>query len=177
MNSETFKPATFRFKFSDTFQTELNAFAQLHRYDNRHCFKEAWEVWVERRDSLVSIECERLKNAGYIGNPIDKMYKSARYYFRKKKNTTEKPKQRRKYVSLEQSMIELMDEHVLLLARNQNFKPSNAFDNFCDEYQKEITDEITRLYTQKYLTESEISEKIKKTYKNRYFQKIKSTQC
>lgn len=171
---EKFQPATFRFKFTQEFQEQLNAFAKLHRFDNRHDFKEAWTKWVETHSSLVDDECKMLKGAGYNGSPIDKMYKSARYYFRKKSDTKDEPKKRRKYVSLAQTMIELMDNHIMDGCRRTDFKPSNAFDNFCENFDSEITEEITRLFTQKNLTQSEISEKFKKTYKNRYFQRVKS---
>ena len=171
-----FQPTTFRFKFSEEFQEHLNAFAKLHRYDNRHDFKESWAKWIDDQSSLVDSECNTLKKTGYNGSPIDKMYKSARYYFRKKSDTKDQPKKRRKYVSLDQRMIDLMDTHIMDWCRRADFKPSYAFDDFCEKYDNQITDEITRLFTQKGLTESDISEKFKKTYKNRYFQKVKS-QC
>ena len=168
------KPATFRFKFTNEFQEELNAFAKLHRFDNRADFKDAWEKWTQNNETLVEKECGILKSAGYKGLPINKMYKSARYYFRTKKDEKNEPKKRRTYVSLASEMIILMDEHLMESLRNADFKPSIAFDTFCEKFTKEISDEITRLYTQKNLNKSEISEKFKKTYKNRYFQKIKS---
>ena len=171
---DAFKPTTFRYKFTSEFQKELHAFAQLHRFDNRHCFKEAWNVWLERFKNLVYSESNLLKESGYNGNPQDKMYKSARYYFRKKKNTTTEPKERRTYVSLDSKIIESMDNHILVSLRCHDFKPSSAFDDYCERYKNDITKEITRLYTQKNLSETEIAVKFKKTFKNRYFQKIKS---
>lgn len=125
---------------------------------------------------MIDNECKRLKSEGYVGSPTDKMYKSARYYFRKRSNAKEKPKKRRKYVSLDPTMITLMDEHIYTRSRLPDFKPAIAFDNFCDSFRNQITNEITRLYTLKSLSESEISDKFKKTYKNRYYQTIKS-QC
>ena len=171
---ETFKAATFRYKFTPNFQKELHEFAQLHRFDNRQCFKEAWTKWIETFTTLVETESKLLKDSGYVGNPHDKMYKSARYYFRKKKNTKDEPKQRRTYVSLNNNVIEAMDNHIFLLSRRNNFKPSSAFDDFCDTHKNEITDEVKRLYTEKNLSKTDIAMKFKKTYKNRYFQKIKS---
>lgn len=171
-----FQPTTFRFKFTPEFQNELNAFAQLHRFDNRHDFKDAWEKWTHDHSALIDNESKKLKGQGYEGSPTDKMYKSARYYFRKKPTTKDEPKKRRKYVSLDSSMISLMDDHIVESSRRADFKPAIAFDNFCDNFRTEITNEITRLYTLKSLSEKEISEKFKKTYKNRYFQTIKS-QC
>lgn len=171
---ETFKPPTFRYKFTPEFQKELHAFAQLHRFDNRHCFKEAWTIWIEKYKNLVNSESQLLKESGYNGNPLDKMYKSARYYFRKKKNTATEPKERRAYVSLDSNIIESMDNHIFLCLRRIDFKPSLAFHDYCEKFKHDITNEITRLYTQKNLSKTEIAVKFKKTFKNRYFQKIKS---
>lgn len=173
INNKAEQLLTFRFKFTPDFQSELDRFAKLHRYDNRHDFKDAWNVWLEENRKLVDNECEILNNAGYNGSPQDKMYKSARYYFRKKSDHQEKPKKRRKYVSLENSMIILIDNHIMESVRNAAFKPSVAFDVFCKKFTNEITREITRLYTFENLTKDQISEKFKKTYKNRYFQKFK----
>lgn len=165
--------AIFRFKFTSYFQSILDNFAKLHRFDNRHDFKDAWNIWIDANSKSVDNECQILKDNGYIGSPQDKMYKSARYYFRKKNNNRAKPKTRRKYVSLKNNMIELMDNHIMESVRNPTFKPSMAFDIFCKEYSIEITHEITRLYSFENLSKDEISEKFKKTYKNRYFQKFK----
>jgi len=164
---------TFRFKFTDQFQEELNAFSKLHRYDNRHDFKNAWHIWLEENSSIVENESKILKAHGYSGYPPDKMYKSARYYFRKKSDKSKDPKRRRKYISLENNMITLIDNHIMNSVRSATFKPSTAFDLFCKKFSREITTEIIRLYSHENMNESEISTKFKKTYKNRYFQKFR----
>ena len=80
---------------------KLHAFAQLHRFDNRHIFKEAWEKWCTDNETSIGTEIQVLEKNGYKGPALDKMYKSARYYFRKKKNNENEPKKRRRYVSVD----------------------------------------------------------------------------
>jgi hypothetical protein len=78
----------YRYKFTDKFMNELYIFAKVHQYDHRKVFKEAWEVWLEENNTIVASEEKRIIELGYSGNIIEKMFKSARYYFRKK--STEK---------------------------------------------------------------------------------------
>ena len=78
----------FRHKFSDEFTVSLSKFAKIHQYDHRSDFKEAWATWTDDNEDLVATETRRLTNNGYEGDILDKMCKSARYYYRKK--STEK---------------------------------------------------------------------------------------
>ena len=74
----------YRYKFIEEFTNELYKFSKIHQYDHRKDFKEAWNIWVEDNQGFVDEEVRRLSNLGYDGDIIDKMFKSARYYFRKK---------------------------------------------------------------------------------------------
>ena len=173
-NNNPEAPLTFRFKFTPEFTAQLFEFAQLHRYDNRQYFKEAWEVWSKKNENDIESEISRLTHNGYTGSVIDKMYKSARYYFRKKKTTSTEPKERRRYVNVDSEMIETMDDHITDWSRRTDFKPAIAFSDFCETYKSLLEKEVLRLYTKENLTTREIPEKLKKTYKNRYFQKVKA---
>ena len=96
------------------------------------------------------------------------MYKSARYYFKNKyysKRET-KEKKRRKYIAQDRDFLYIIDEHVETAIEN-NIKPSNAFERFITSYEKEYNAEKQRLT--EFLSEDNIKQKIKKTYKNRYF--------
>jgi hypothetical protein len=156
----------FRFKFTPDFTSHLLSFAKLHQYDDRITYKEEWIRWTQNNDSLVDDECSRMKGLGYDGNVLDKMYKSGRYYFRKK--TTQEPKQRRKYVSIDKDVIEAMDYHILQNYGTPLFKPSASYEQFCHEYSQLLDEEYNRLITEN-LTRDDVNSKIKKTYKNRYF--------
>ena len=166
-------PSTFRFEFSPEFATILYQFAQLHRFDNRHIFKEAWEEWRKLHENEIADEITLLKSNGYNGSVLDKMYKSARYYFRKKTPGKVEPKERRKYVSIDTNVIEVMDSHIMDWCRRADFKPATAFSDFCVSQKSLLEKEVSRLYNEENLNSHEIPSKLKKTYKNRYFQKVK----
>jgi|AntAceMinimDraft_10_1070366.scaffolds.fasta_scaffold06465_4 hypothetical protein len=157
----------FRFKFSDEFANQLYPFAKLHQYDDRHTYKEEWTRWLMNNDELIDTEVGRLKGLGYDGDIIGKMYKSGRYYFRKKTSSKD-AKVRRKYISLEHDMIDAMDEHINTNYYLPCFKPSIAYEQFCMEYENLVNDETERLLQEELVAE-DIYSKLKKTYKNRYF--------
>ena len=77
---------TFRFEFSKGFIDELSRFSKVHQFDERRAYKEAWQKWKSNPeiDEIISFEVRRLEEIGYKGDIEDKMFKSGRYYFRKK---------------------------------------------------------------------------------------------
>ena len=172
MNQE--QPSTFRFKFTPEFAEIMFAFAQLHRFDNRHDFKEAWTKWTTENAEAIASESKYLQSNGYTGSVNDKMYKSARYYFRKKKTEKTEPKKRRRYVSVDSEIISTMDDHIMDWCRRKDFKPATAFSNFCENNRNQLEKEVLRLYSEENLPEKDIPTKLKKTYKNRYFQIVKA---
>jgi|UniRef100_A0A6C0CIS5 hypothetical protein len=157
----------FRFKFSNEFNSNLLSFAKLHQHDDRNTYKDNWNLWIKSNDENIDEECQRLRRLGYEGNIIDKMFKSGRYYYRKK-TTQKEPKQRRKYISIESDVIENMDKHIEQHFDSPTFKPSSAFDMFVNDFNDLIEEETNRLL-EKDLSNSDIKLKFKKTYKNRYF--------
>jgi hypothetical protein len=148
---------------------ELYKFSKVHQYDHRHDFKEAWKIWVEENNDLVDSEIRRLTNLGYDGDIIDKMFKSARYYFRKKSTEKKSAALRRDYISVNKDLINAMDEHIRTEIYNDDYKPSDAFDKFCKS-NIDLLKENIAIICKNGLTDAEdIKRKIKKTYKNRYF--------
>jgi len=159
----------FRFKFTDDFTNELYKFSKIHQYDHRKDFKEAWEIWIEENTDLVNEETRRLIEIGYEGDILDKMFKSARYYFRKKSSEKKLPKERRVYVGVQKGLLDSMDEHILNNINNDEYKPSSGFLSFCQEYTDVLKEEVANLCKSGISDNIEIKNKIKKTYKNRYF--------
>jgi len=159
----------FRYKFSDEFMKELYIFSKIHEYDNRKDFKDAWEIWVEDQNDMVTDEIRRLTNLGYEGDIMDKMYKSARYYFRKKTTEKKTPQKRCSYTGVEKEILDKMDEHIKTNITDDNYKPSIGFDNFCQENLDILKEEINNLLKNGITDPTEIKKKIKKTYQNRYF--------
>jgi hypothetical protein len=159
----------YRYKFTDDFTSELFKFSKIHQYDHRKDFKEAWEIWIEDKDEILNDEVRRLTNLGYDGDILDKMFKSARYYFRKKSTEKKEPAKRRIYVGSQKDLLEAMDEHIKSNIVSGDFKPSEGFDEFCKQNVGLLKEEIAVLCRAGLTDSNEIKSKIKKTYKNRYF--------
>lgn len=163
------KAPIFRFQFTEAFMEDLYKFAKIHQYDHRKDFKEAWNIWLEENEDLVQEETDRLNNLGYDGDILDKMFKSARYYFRKKSPVKAEPKQRRQYISVSHELLEAMDAHIRTNIGLANYQPKTGFIDFY-EANKRIIVQIFRSFFELNIKDGEfIQAKLKKTYKNRYF--------
>ena len=160
----------YRYKFSNDFMEKMYEFSKIHQYDDRKAFKEAWTTWIEDNNPDIDEEVRRLDALGYDGNIMDKMFKSARYYFRKKGTVKKEPKQRRIYVSCAKETLDAMDAHIIKSLTGENpCKPSDGFQDFCNQYHDVLKTEVHHLLAEKINDAEEIREKIKKTYKKRYF--------
>jgi hypothetical protein len=171
----------FRFKLSDEIMELITQFAKTYQHADRHAYKEAWQQWTTNQQEIVGSEIARLKHLGYDGDVLDKMFKAGRYYFRSK-TTTPAPapapaalvktddgeKRRRGYYVLNPDILRDMDAHITAQMNQHDFKPAKGFDQFCEHHKDLLRREIARLIQIPIATEK-IAEKIKKTYKNRYF--------
>ena len=159
----------YRYKFTEEYMSHLYEFSKIHQYDDRIRFKEAWNIWVEENKEKVEIEQRRLLHLQYEGDILDKMFKSARYYFRKKNTQKIQPKERRPYINVNKELLAKMDEHIQENATKKDYQPKSGFVSFCKDY-KEILQETIDKICEKGITDPVfIEEKMKKTYKNRYF--------
>lgn len=159
----------YRFKFTEEFMEELYKFSKIHQYDDRKDFKEAWKIWTEDNDEIIDEEMRRLLNLGYEGDVINKMFKSARYYFRKKSTEKKEPKQRRKYISVNRELLNAMDEHIEKQIYGVDYQPKTGFIEFCKDNEKILKETISGIFEKGVKDSDLIEDKIKKTYKNRYF--------
>ena len=114
---------------------ELYEFSKIQQYDERKDFKEAWKIWIEENEDIINQETLRLDNLGYKGNVIDKMFKSARYYFRNKSTDKKEPKQRRQYISVTRELLNAMDNHIEKNMFNEDYQPKTGFILFCKSIQ------------------------------------------
>jgi hypothetical protein len=121
---------------------------------------------------LVRTEIERLIQLGYEGDVIDKMFKSARYYFRKKSTAKVVPKQRRQYISINHNVLEAMDEHIKKNRKDSDYQPKNGFISFCKDNEIILKECIKTMMDNNVKDVELIENKLKKTYKNRYFMLI-----
>ena len=165
-----FEPTVYRFTFSKAFMMLLERVAENRRNDSLADFRRHWGIWKENHITEIQRETAELEARGYKGNMEQKMFKSARYYLRNKKKEKTAPKKRRKYISFRRPFLEDMDRHILDVAMVEQQKPAFAFNHFygSSEYNKCMEPERRRLNEQG-LEEGLIEDKIKKTYKNRYF--------
>ena len=108
------------------------------------------------------------------------MFKAGRYYFREKKQVVEvstnevsNDKKKRKYIVMNPEVILAMDQHLKNAMKQPDFKPAKDFVQFCEQNLEMLRREITSLKEQD-IEGDQIAEKIKKTYKNRYFNLTKA---
>jgi len=163
----------YRFKFTEEFMQELYTFSKIHQYDDRNDFKEAWMVWMKDQNELIIGEQERMISLGYHGDILDKMYKSARYYFRKKPVENKEPIKRRKYLSVSKELLDAMDQHIRKYMFDTIYQPKIGFELFCSETKEILKNAVIQICEQGITDSQVIQDKIKKTYKNRYFVIVK----
>jgi hypothetical protein len=195
-----------RFEFSGALVEHVTAFANLHQYDDRKMYKEAWTAWLAHDEiaTLLANEVTRLSALGYMGDVADKLFKSGRYYFRQKTcgfpnlslhaeplcpNLSLQPvgvrgAQRhgravgtsapRKYVLLNHQLLDAMDDHIDCGLRRDAYAytPASGFAEFCKLNINSYSSEVARL-SEIMPTGEAVHDKIKKTYKNRYFMMTK----
>ena len=168
----------FRYKLSDDINDALAQFTSLYRFNNRKDLKENWTKWCLENTVIIQEEERRLLNLGYTGNCVTKMFTSVRYYHIKKANEHKDTEQindnesssnkKRKYFTLDKKILVIIDDHIRANMENNNFKPANSFRDFTGIH-NEIIKETRDLFVSKGFTEEDFDIKLKKTYKNRYF--------
>ena len=139
------------FDYSDEFAKSLAEFANAHLEDTSKTFKAAWSLWRTENIDMITNEVRRMESAGYSGSVEDKMYFSARYYYRKKairnaqaKTDEEKPL-RKKYESTDSEILTQMNEHILsqiycIIGKNEiqceirELTPSKSFLHYCSQH-------------------------------------------
>ncbi len=146
----------------------LEDWVSIHKYDENEIFQEHWQFWCRSNEMTIENEREYLENKGCDKDIYDKMYKTVRYYLKNKSDTKTEPKKRRNYISLDKDFIEDIDSHIVNIG--YTIKPQKAYENFIinEHYNERIQETIDELKLYE-LNEDEITNKIKKTYKNRYF--------
>ena len=174
--TETVSGKTYRFKFSKDFLENLKEFTRIHKFDNAKVFKENFNEWKDENKDVIRREVLYMRNIGYEGDVIEKMYKSARYYFKNKSDEKVKPKKRRQYIGIDIILKDKMDEFIQnkLNGKGETPKPADAYTEFIENSSNKLilSSEKTRLISFG-LDEEGVNKKFKKTFKNRYFLKLK----
>lgn len=183
------KLQTNRYKFATEVTDMLSDFAKLHQYDGSKEYKEAWNNWIKEEEIGNKLEDEksRLIKMGMTNDVMSRLYKSSRYYYRKKPNNTNViPKERKKYVGFPVEVLRKMDAQIIReingsIDMNENdkiiskFTPANSFELYLKENPESINDLLTGTGENAEERRIEITmatNRLKKTYKNRFY-KIK----
>lgn len=177
-NETSRKTAVFRYKLEPHIVEAITLFAKIHEHNDRHEYKDSWKEWCEENNVMLDKEAKRLENLGFTGDAYDKFFKSGRYYFRNKKAAKVVPVERKKYVGLNRDTLRMMDSFISKISENDantdnKTSPAKAFNQFCDDHKEELAVQIESLVTEENMEINDINNKLKKTFKNRYFQKMK----
>ena len=149
----------FHFNPSEKCVQAIAEFSTKHREAKNKEFKSAWKSWIQDPDiaELFVEESRRLANTGYTGDLCEKLYFSARYYFRKKalnSKTQEERRARKPHEATDSALLsEMTNDIISQIQSNHNIRPAAAFEHYRRHHPLNERDE----------------EKIKKIYKNRVF--------
>lgn len=177
---------TNRYTYSNEVVERLSAFAKVHEYDERKEFKEAWTKWMEEPEIsvLISAEVARLAMSGLTGDIQDRMYKSARYYYRKKEEgvINTEPTIRKEYIGLPRSVLRSIDEHIYSEIKRSVMEngitskiavtAARSFTTYCKLHYEVISDMLSIDYNDPGSMREELkqaTDRLKKTYKNRFY--------
>ena len=142
----------FRYTFSDYMQSKMIQFSNLHKYDDRHAFKESFIEWKEVNKQLINEETNLLLEIGYIGDVEKKMFYSVKYYFSKLQSTQRvniKNKLKPKNLNFPNDEIMLMERFI---QTNPDEKPSVLYRDYIDIHQKENTIRLKKSFKNKHYT-------------------------
>jgi hypothetical protein len=184
---------THRFTFSNGCTEKLTEFAHRHETDDRKVFQRAWAEWIQTPDikTMIEEEIQTLTTAGFEGDVLDKMFKSARYYYRKKpvKDGPKEQKPRKKYERLDSEILEEMDQHIMTEIKQNTVlhrrsveqeeallsiraSPSVSFEKYCLLCKDNFLEQARLEFPDQDITKDQIKrivDKFKKTYKNRFY--------
>jgi len=179
---------TSRLAFSEEFASKIYTFSNTYCREHFKVFREKWNTWQTEHKEELDNEIEKIQSTG-IKNSIDeikeKIYTSARFYFRKQSKQQEKKqkqnerKNNKREVKLPpisktiKQTIEQFIQDKQQKIQNQK-KPIEIYREYCETYIKEINHEINRLrqITQVHtLNPQEISLKFKKAFHNYLYRK------
>tara|TARA_Y100000385_G_C12906717_1_gene556627 strand:+ start:151 stop:777 length:627 start_codon:yes stop_codon:yes gene_type:complete len=169
-----------RFDFSDDCKRVLENFSVSNQTADRKYFKEQWNILIKKEKELFETECNLLKERGFKGDPWDKLFKSARYYHRKKASfvKTKGLSQSRTYIKGSNALIQCVKIHINSIANlpskeDQQYTMSyqEALRNFLETNKEVLINELRQIKEKQGGLEENIGKKIKKRYKEQFYQK------
>jgi hypothetical protein len=177
----------FRFDFTSEVGNLLAKFSDEHETEKYNVFQSSWNSWInmEGVSDILTKECSRLREEGYTGDVWDKMYKSARYYYKKRgrsnKDKNSKTVERSAKIKFSERYLMKLNENIesqLNCNRSDNnvisLSNNDAFNEFCEVNKSEIVEEL-RLVKERYgELPKDIIKKLKKIFKNHFYNNRKN---
>ena len=178
---------TYRFILSNEMIEQLSNFAKIHQHDDRKTFKEEWDKWIKNDNitMLINKEIKQLSSNGCNKDIIDKMYKSARYYYRNKSIKEKNTNPRKTYEHTSKEIQEKMNAHIYnQIAQNSHYiekdtinekkickiSPAESFNNYLEENKHDLLKELSNNQNKVTREDCEnLIQKYKKIYKNRFY--------
>ena len=176
----------FRFDFSQNVKLMLADFANMNKGLSRKEFTEAWLKWVGHTTikTLLTSETNQMESDGFEGDVLDLMFKSVRYYHRKRqpeknKSTTISSGKHQNRFSRE--FLKQMDDYILIQIDDlknvdtvhgkeiNTLSQSVAYTQYCEVNQNNILSEFRLIKQQRGKLSDMMADKLKKTYKNRFY--------
>lgn len=168
--------------FSEEFSKVLHAFSKQHYEEPLKQFRQSWQAWISKSDIQTQMirEIERMRTNNFIGTDEEirqKIYTSARFYYRKKEKrakklasdlqkeqedkeqNTNKMSKHKPYIGFSKEFIQLMDneikDKILQKADTDDTKKTEAiklnqkkaFHTFTTAHVTEISEEFGKLKT------------------------------
>ena len=187
--------------FSEEFSYVLHKFSKEHYEEPLKTFRESWKAWISNNDiqTKMRTEIERMRTNNFTGTYEEitqKIYTSARFYYRKKEKRAkklaedskeqQKEKKPKPYIGFSKEFIQLMDneikEKILQKADTDDIKKTEAikmnqkqaFHTFTLAHVNEISLEFRKLKIkydelEEIYVAKEIANKLKKAYQNRFY--------
>ncbi len=169
----------FRYKFDNHISDMMCEFARIHRLDSRNDFKENFEEWFVANNEIIEREKVRLDVIGCSDNIHTKLFRSIKYYYAKKKNAPSKTKtgtEKKRPDKYIQHTKEFKD-NVATFIKDRCFiecgqSPKKGYELFLVDSDAcaWIDKERARLQESCGISTEDAVIKIKKTFKNSYFQ-------
>jgi len=186
--------------FSEDFSKMLHSFSKEHCAETLKQFRQSWQMWVSTHEikQKIKLEIYKMRTNNFMGTDDEitqKIYTSARFYYRKKekrekkeqkeqkeqKESEDQSKTKKPYIGFSQEFIQLMDNEIknkILGTAEQDtiikLNQRTAFNQFTQTHIDKIDEELG-LLKQKYdelfenFIAKDIANKLKKAYQNRFY--------
>ena len=178
----------YRFDFTDNAKHLLVDFANRNKNAKRKEFLEAWVKWSSEEEIKGKLDQERarMESEGFTGDVLDKMFKSVRYYHKKRPNCSDEEEVKeaprgghnnrfsREFLNEMDNYIQKQIENTKNLHKEKDkwvntLSQAVAYSEYCKANQKSILAEFVLIKAKRGEVTNKMVDTLKKTYKNRFY--------